>query len=121
MASEFADQRPFIAKREEVRHHHMLPYMHKIWLAGWAWPLARLTSLSFDPVLKRISEQRRELRLGANSFCAHSSALHHSEYRVYFYCVTCLWPALLYISVHIGPLRPTLRGGWLASLLLGES
>jgi hypothetical protein len=82
VASEPRKVLPPIASQYEVRLYYALPYVHKTPGASCPWPLARLTLLSFAPVVKRISERRRALCLGANSFCAQSSALHHIEYRV---------------------------------------
>jgi hypothetical protein len=61
---------PPIASQNEVGLYNALSYVHKTPGASCPWPLARLTLLSFDPALKRIFEQFRALRLGANPFCA---------------------------------------------------
>ena len=74
VAWEFRMRSYFFANSSESRTHHDFPYVHKTPVAGCPWPLSRLTLLSFDPVLKRISEQYRALRLGVYSFFAQSSA-----------------------------------------------
>jgi hypothetical protein len=82
VASEPRKVLPPIASQNEVGLYNALSYVHKTPGASCPWPLARLTFLSFDPILKRISEKRRALSLGENSLCAQSSALHHIEYRI---------------------------------------
>ena len=58
----------------------------------------------------------------AKTLCVPSQARYITSNIVYdLFCVTCLWPALLYISfIHASYALP-LRYGWLASLLLGEA